>query len=68
MIEVRNAVWADNDHTAINLEIKHDVYGWIPFGAIPDDVMDYGREIYRAGAAGEYPVAEYQEPDKGVTV
>lgn len=56
-------VWADADHTAINVTIDSDEYGTIPFTATPDDVEGYGRAIYDAAAAGVFgEIAEYVPP------
>ena len=35
--EVRNAVSLNDDDTQFELEIKHPVDGWIPYGLDPDD-------------------------------
>ena len=49
--------------TAIDLEIEHPVYGWIPFTASPDDVEQLGRDLYQQAAAGAYgPIAPYVAP------
>lgn len=51
----RRAAFAE----AIDLEINHPVYGWIPFGASPHDPEEFGRELYAAALAGEFgPVAD----------
>lgn len=44
-MEVRNPRVSGNG--GYDCEINHDVYGWIPFTAHPDDIVDYGRQIYR---------------------
>lgn len=39
---------------------NHPDLGTIPFTAVPDDVMDYGRIIYVEALAGEYgPLVSY---------
>ena len=49
--------------TAIDLEIEHPVYGWIPFTASPDDVEQLGRDLYQQAASGTYgPIAPYVAP------
>ena len=49
--------------TAIDLEIEHPVYGWIPFTASPDDVEQLGRDLYQQAASGAYgPIAPYVAP------
>lgn len=58
--ECRNPVRISE--SAINLELNHPVYGWIPFTASPDDVELHGREIYEAAARGDY--GEVQEAEQ----
>lgn len=49
--------------TAIDVEIEHLVYGWIPFTASPDDVEQLGRDLYQQAAAGDFgTVAPYIAP------
>lgn len=50
--EVKNPQWVGNN--AIDVEVNHPFYGWMPFTATPDDVMDYGREIYADCLAGKF--------------
>lgn len=38
----------------IECEVLHADYGWIPFVACPNDLQDYGREIYAQILAGDY--------------
>lgn len=60
-IQVRNP-----QHTAtgaIDLEIEHPVYGWIPFTADPNDAEVLGRDLYAQASAGAFgPIAEYVAP------
>lgn len=56
-INTRKPVWANAEQTAIDCEIEHPSFGWIPFTASPTDVELHGREIFAALAAG--PVADY---------
>lgn len=59
-MQVRNPQWANAQHTLIDLEIDHPEYGWILFTASPNDVEEYGRQLYAEAAAGQFgPVAEY---------
>jgi hypothetical protein len=58
--KTRNPVWANPELTLIDCEIEHEVYGWIPFTASPDDVEAYGRELFTELSAGE--VAPYVAP------
>jgi len=43
-MDIRNPVFTANG--AIDCEIQHPQYGWIPFTADPADVEPHGREIY----------------------
>lgn len=62
-MQVRNPKWANAEHTLIDLEIDHPEYGWIPFTADPNDVEEYGRQLYAEAVAGQFgPVAEYVPP------
>jgi hypothetical protein len=56
--------WANAEQTLIDLIIKWDeIPEELPFTASPNDVVDYGRQIYAAAAEGQYgPVAAYTPP------
>ena len=43
-MDVRNAKFTKNG--AIDCEIEHPQFGWIPFTASPDDVEEHGRAIF----------------------
>jgi hypothetical protein len=60
----KNPVWADAEHTMIDLTIKWDgINEEYPFTASPTDVEAHGRAIFAAAVGGEYgPVAEYLPP------
>lgn len=45
-MEWRNARF--NALGTIDMEIEHDVYGWLPFTATPDDPEQRGRDLYAA--------------------
>ena len=61
MYEIRNAQY--NADGTIDVEWNHPDYGWIPFTASPDDVTEYGRELFSRASAGEFgEVAEYVAP------
>lgn len=61
MYEIRNAQY--NADGTIDVEWNHPDYGWIPFTASPDDVTEYGRELFARVSAGEFgEVAEYVAP------
>lgn len=61
--EISDPVWANEEHTAINVTVKHPQYGYIPFCAMPTDDMDYGRKLFAdlvAGVFGEIgPYVEF---------
>lgn len=62
-MRMRNAKWVDAAHTAVDVEIEHPQFGWIPFSAMPGDPA--GAEVLaaiNAGAAGA--VAPYVAPVK----
>jgi len=56
--------WANADQTLIDLIIKWDsIPEELPFTADPNDVEEYGRQIYAAAAAGQFgTVAPYIAP------
>lgn len=43
-IEFRDAVWISE--AIINVWIKHEILGWIPFAAMPDDPEAFGRNVF----------------------
>lgn len=46
-LEYRNAQYANAEKTMIDVEINHPVFGWIPFTATPDDIQEYGRNLFQ---------------------
>jgi hypothetical protein len=59
---IRNPRWnAGNE--AIDCEIEHPTYGWIPFTASPHDVEPHGRAIFDAAKSAAAPY----EPPAGPT-
>jgi hypothetical protein len=60
----KDPCWANSEQSLIDLIIKWDSYPEeLPFTASPDDVEEYGRDIYAAAAAGQFgAVAEYVAP------
>jgi hypothetical protein len=60
----KNPVWANAEHTLIDLTIKWDAIAEeLPFTASPTDTEAHGRAIFAAAAAGDFgPVAEYVPP------
>lgn len=60
--DVSNPVWFDAAHTMVTVDVVFESLGEgaVKFNASPDDVMDYGREIYADLVAGKYgPIAEH---------
>jgi hypothetical protein len=57
----KNPVWANAEHTMIDLTIKWvEIDEELPFTASPDDCEEHGRAIFAAAVAGEYgAVAEF---------
>lgn len=63
LIEAKNPVWSNAEHTAIDIECKFEHLGdeFFPFTASPFDTMDYGRQIFENASNGLYgPVTEYE--------
>ena len=60
----KDPVWADSEHTMINLTIKWDRFPQeLPFTASPNDCEAHGRFIFQAASQGQFgSVAEYIEP------
>ena len=65
----KNPVWANAEHTMIDLLIKWDAIDEeFPFTASPTDVEAHGRAIFEAAVAGQFgEVAEYVPPPDPVT-
>ena len=62
LTSLKNPVWADAEHTAINCEITISQFGdeLLPFTASSNDVEPHGRAIFSSIVAGEYgPIEEY---------
>jgi hypothetical protein len=63
--QVKNPVWANADHTAIDCEVNfnHLPDEFVPFTANPSDVMEYSKTIFAECVAGQYgEIAEYVAP------
>lgn len=57
-MKARNPIYTADG--AVDLELEHPQYGWIPFTASPDDLEAHSRELYARAIAGEFgPVAPY---------
>ncbi len=55
-----------NSKGGIDVEIKHAVFGWMPFTASPDDPEPHGRTLFEELERGYYgiitEIEEEQEP------
>lgn len=61
---VRNPIYSNHEGTAIDCELDHPIYGWIPFTASPDDPDEGGRVIYQLLLDGQFgEIAPYVEPE-----
>lgn len=60
----KNPVWANAEHTMIDLTIKWDKFSEeLPFTASPNDCEEHGRAIFAAAVAGQFGVvADYVAP------
>ena len=60
----KNPVWANAEHTMIDLTIKWDgINAEYPFTASPTDCEAHGRTIFEQASQGAFgPVAEYVAP------
>ena len=64
-LQVKNPVWANAEHTAIDCEVNfnHLPDEFVPFTANPSDVMEYSKTIFAECVAGQYgEIAEYVAP------
>lgn len=52
-MNIKNPIWADENHTKIDCQIDHPQIGWIPFTANPNDVEPLGKQVFDACIAGE---------------
>lgn len=60
-MQVRNFVFTSGG--AIDCEIDHPVYGWIPFTASPDDTEELGRTLYAEAISGQHgDISPYVAP------
>ena len=64
----KDPVWANAEHTMIDLTIKWDgSNAEYPFTASPTDVEAHGRAIFEQASQGAFgPVAEYVAPPASV--
>lgn len=61
-ITAHSPIWTNAEHTKIDLQVK---FPFLPtevlFTADPNDVMEYGRQIFELANTGSFgTVAEYQ--------
>lgn len=61
-MDAKNPKYADQSNTAIDLEVNHPVYGWIPFTATSYDVEEHGRILYANAVAGDYGAIQPYTP------
>lgn len=59
-MEFRNAFYSRQDGSAIDMEVNHPTFGWIPFTATAQDPEAHGRELFALASAGT--VAPYVSP------
>ena len=63
-----------NAHGGIDCEIRHAVFGWIPFTASPLDVEEYGRQLYALidkgdkGNVAAYSPVKVEDVEPGIEV
>lgn len=62
-VNAKNPAFSAADHSAIDIDLLHPVFGWMPFTARRDDVEQYGRDLFELAAAGAFgEVAPYVAP------
>lgn len=54
-MKFRSPVFSRQDKTAIDMEVEHSEYGWVPFTATPYDPEAYGRQLYVEAVAVAAP-------------
>ena len=60
---IQNPVWANAEHTLIDVIATHPKYGDIPFTASPDDSEKHCSDLFQALVNGDHGViAEYVPP------
>ena len=58
-MDFKNPVWADKDHTAIDVMINHPSHGWIPYTCTTDMDTEEGRELWEQLQSDMASIAEY---------
>ncbi|MDE3854384.1 hypothetical protein [Sinorhizobium meliloti] len=59
-MEFRNPFYSRADNSAINMEVNHPFFGWIPFTARETDIEEHCRQLFAEANAGT--VAPYTLP------
>ncbi|WP_457660170.1 MULTISPECIES: hypothetical protein [Sinorhizobium] len=59
-MEFRNPFYSRPDNSAINMEVNHPSFGWIPFTARETDIEEHCRQLFAEANAGT--VAPYTPP------
>lgn len=52
MKKIRDLVY--NKDGSIDMQIEHPMHGWVPFTASPNDVMKYGKALYKEAVKGKH--------------
>lgn len=63
LTSLKNPVWIDKEHTAINCQITTSQFGdeILPFTASPNDSEEHGRIIFNNLIDGKYgPISEFK--------
>lgn len=62
-ISASNPEWVSSDHIGINLIVKFEEIGEVPFHAMENDSEIFGQDLYRRAVAGEFgEIKEFQSP------
>ena len=65
MTNIKLPKFSNLEKTRIDCQVEHEIFGWIPFTASPEDLEEFGRELYAALLAGDHgPIADYTPPPK----
>ena len=61
ILGARNPVWADSDHTSIELEVNFEHIGeWVAFHATAHDTLEHGPLLHSQAKLGVYgPIGPY---------
>jgi hypothetical protein len=65
MSKIKLPKFSNSEKTRIDCQVEHEIFGWIPFTASPEDLEEFGRKLYAALLAGDHgPIADYTPPPK----